>query len=158
MHSALGRGRSGTIFKTTLRGEVVALKICNLWQHPQYEREMINEVAIYRAFEDQQGLWVPRLKGAGYTAGGLFVVATEIACWPLEEVEILSYPERRAIQRALTFIHGYGFVHNGISKNNILINSSGSVFFIDFTFAALGSLKEFRRESKLLAGLLTSDV
>ena len=55
-------------------------------------------------------------------------------------------------------MHNYGFVDNDVGKNNILINSNGSVFFIDFTFQALGSRLDFRREAKLLAGLIKSDV
>jgi hypothetical protein len=45
----LGYGRSGKVFKAILRRETVALKICDLWQHPVYEEELINEVEVYHA-------------------------------------------------------------------------------------------------------------
>ncbi|CAG8458981.1 2391_t:CDS:2 [Paraglomus occultum] len=66
---------SGTVFKTILHGEQVLLKICDLWQHPDYEKE---------------GDCVPRFEGAGYTAGGLFTIATDIVGRPLEDAEIRS--------------------------------------------------------------------
>ena len=44
----LGSGRSGKVFKATFQQEEVALKICDIWQHPEYEAEMLNEVAVYK--------------------------------------------------------------------------------------------------------------
>lgn len=43
----LGNGRCGTVFKAVLRGEKVAFKLCDLWQYPEYEKEMLTEVKTY---------------------------------------------------------------------------------------------------------------
>lgn len=115
-----------------LHGEMVALKICDLWQHPDYEKELLNEVEVYHALKDLQGNFIPRLKGAGYTAGGLFTIATDIVGTPLEDVESLSEQERLVIQRALSSIHRYDFVHDDISRENILIERSGHQFYAFF--------------------------
>ncbi|KAH7885486.1 hypothetical protein F5I97DRAFT_1885976, partial [Phlebopus sp. FC_14] len=107
----LGSGRSGTVFKANLHGETVALKICDLWQHPEYKKELLHEVEVYHALEDLQGDCIPRLKGAGYTAGGLFAIATDIVGRPLK-----------------ASVHRRGFVHNDIRKDNILIKRNGRRF------------------------------
>ena len=153
----LGKGRSGTVFKAILHGEIVALKVCDLWQHPDYEKELLNEVEVYHALKDLQGYCIPRLKGAGYTAGGLFAIATDIVGSPLEDVESLSDQELRIIQSALLSIHQHGFVHKDIHCNNILVKYNGNKFhasFIDFAFSGGGSSGDFQKEMRSLMGLL----
>ena len=152
----LGRGCTGTVFKAVLRGETVALKTCDLWQHPDYEKELLNEVEVYHALEDLQGYCIPRLKGAGYTAGGLFAIATDII-GSLEDAESLSDRERLVIQTALSSIHRHGFVHNDIRKDNILIRRNGRqfhAFFIDFAFSKQGFRRDFLNEVRSLRALL----
>ena len=61
----LGSGRSGKVFKATFQQEEVALKICDIWQHPEYEAEMLNKVAVYRHLKGLQGHRIPKFKGAG---------------------------------------------------------------------------------------------
>ncbi|KAF8648911.1 hypothetical protein AX16_006133 [Volvariella volvacea WC 439] len=154
--SVLGSGRTGTVFKAVLHGEVVALKICDLWQHPDYEKELLNEVEVYHALKDLQGDCVPRFKGAGYTAGGLFIIATDIVGRPLEHAKSLSDEERQVIQRALLSIHRHGFIHNDIREDNILIERNGHQFYaslIDFAFSKKGCRRDFRKEMGSLARL-----
>ncbi|CAG8659745.1 17352_t:CDS:2, partial [Funneliformis caledonium] len=155
--NVLGTCRTGTVFKAILHGELVALKICDLWQHPDYEKELLNEVEVYNALKDLQGDCVPRFKGAGYTAGGLFIIATDIVGRPLEDAESLSDQEYLVIQTALSSIHRHGFVHNDIRKENILIKRSSYKFyasFIDFAFSKQGCKRDFQKEMKSLARLL----
>lgn len=71
MIDVLGNGCCGTVFKNVLRGEKVAFKLCDLWQYPEYEKEMLTEVKTYMFLEQLQGRTIPKLKGAGYTAGGV---------------------------------------------------------------------------------------
>ena len=153
----LGTGRTGTVFKAILYGEVVALKICDLWKHLDYEEDLLNEVKVYHALKNLQGYCIPKFKGAGYTAGGLFAIATDIVGSPLEDVKSLSDQEDIVIQTALSSIHCHGFVHNDIREDNILIRRNGcqfSAFFIDFAFSKQGRPRDFQNEMGLLVSLL----
>ena len=87
--SLLGRGRTGSVYKATLHGEIVAFKVCDLWQHPEYKEELLNELDVFHALRDLQGVCIPSLVDAGYTAEGLFAIATTIAGTPLGDVESL---------------------------------------------------------------------
>jgi tRNA A-37 threonylcarbamoyl transferase component Bud32 len=153
----LGYGRSGTVFKAILHGETVALKICDLWQHPDYEEELLNEVKVYYALKDLQGCCIPRLKSAGYTAGGMFAIATDIVGSPLEDEERLNAEECRIIRTALSCIHDHGFVHNDIDRDNILIKRDGYqtyAFLIDFALSKKGCKRDFQNEMESLSRLL----
>lgn len=59
------------------------MKVCDLYKHPDYEKEVLTEVAVYNALKAFQGLCIPRLNVAGYH-GLIFVIATEISGSPLE--------------------------------------------------------------------------
>ena len=101
-----------------------------MWQHSDYEKGLLNKVKVYHALKDLRGYCIPRFKGAGYTAGGLFAIATDVVGSPLEDVKSLSDQEHLVI-------HSHGFVNNDIRKDNILIKHNGSQFFasfIDFAF------------------------
>jgi hypothetical protein len=71
MIDVLGTRRCGTVFRAVFRGEEVAVKLCDLWQHPDYEKEMLTEAKAYMCLEQLQGRTIPKLKGVGYTAGRL---------------------------------------------------------------------------------------
>lgn len=155
----LGNGRCGTVFKAVLRGEKVAFKLCDLWQYPEYEKEMLTEVKTYMSLEQLQGRTVPKLKGAGYTAGGFFAIATEIAGSPIE-VEELSDQERNETVKALSNIHDHGILHKDICPENILIQRHRygfKVVFIDFAFSERVSNKEEPKKEmailKMMLGL-----
>lgn len=47
----LGEGRTGRVFHAVWQGEPVALKICDLYKNPEYEDEILTEVAAYEALE-----------------------------------------------------------------------------------------------------------
>lgn len=153
----LGNGRCGTVFKAVLRGEKVAFKLCDLWQYPQYEKEMLTKVKTYMSLEQLQGRTIPKLKGAGYTAGGFFAIATEIAGSPIE-VEELSDQERNEIVKALSDIHDHGVLHKDIRPENILIERHRDgfrVMFIDFAFSkGVSNKEESKKEMAILNMML----
>ncbi|KAF9199712.1 hypothetical protein BGZ59_003739, partial [Podila verticillata] len=114
-------------------GEPVALKICDLYKNPEYEDEILSEVAAYKALAVLQGVCIPRFKTAGYD-GGIFAIAMEVAGSPME-VDKLSYRERLKIVDSLSLIHQHGILHNDIRLYNVLVrryNNGFQVRFIDF--------------------------
>jgi len=159
----LGEGRTGRVFRAGWRGEIVAVKICDLYQHPDYEEEVLTEVAAYDALKALQGLCIPHFKLAGYD-GGIFVIATEIAGSPLE-VDKLNHQELLEVVDKLSLIHTYGILHNDIRPDNILIRRHDDgikVCFIDFAMSKrTGSKLELKNEiiklEKLL-GLLVGEI
>ena len=62
----LGEGRSGRVFQAVWRGQTVAVRICDLYQKPQYEEEVLTKAAVYNTLKSLQGYCVPRLRVAGY--------------------------------------------------------------------------------------------
>ncbi|KAI9241659.1 MAG: hypothetical protein BYD32DRAFT_405221 [Podila humilis] len=129
----LGEGRTGRVFRAMWQGEPVALKVCDLYKNPEYEDEILTEVAAYKALEALQGVCIPRFKTAGYD-GGIFAIAMEIAGSPME-VDKLSYQERLKIVDSLSLIHQHGILHNDIRLYNVLVcryNNEFQVCFIDF--------------------------
>jgi serine/threonine protein kinase len=156
--NVLGDGRSGKVFRAVWQKEEVALKVCDLSKHPDYEEEMLTEVEVYHALEDLQGHYIPKLKAAGYAYGKMFfLVATEIVGSPVE-VNSLNDQERYEIVKALSQIHGHGFLHKDIRAENILFQHSDDGFrvsFIDFTLSKRNNKKiEFVIEMRQLKSLL----
>ncbi|KAG0277030.1 hypothetical protein BGZ95_006653 [Linnemannia exigua] len=128
----LGQGRTGRVFQAKWQGDPVALKVCDLYKNPEFEDEILSELATYRALMILQGVYIPRLKAAGYD-GGLFSLAMDIAGTPVE-VDKLSYQERLTITKGLFLIHQHGIIHNDLRLENILVcyNNGFQVRFIDF--------------------------
>jgi hypothetical protein len=149
MADVLGEGRCGKVFKGTLRGERVAIKLCDLWQHLELHQEMLREAGVYVELGKLQGRDIPELKGVGYTAGGLFALMTEFGGSPIE-VENLNDEKRRVIKGVLASIHGEGILHGDIRSDNILVEEcyDGSrVKIIDFGFSRkFSSRNESERE------------
>ena len=153
----LGEGRCGTVYEAMFRGERVALKICDLWQHPKYHEEMLTEARAYMALEPLQGHCILKLKGVGYTAGGLFALVTELGGSPIE-VENLNDEMRERIIKALASIHAQGLLHGDIRHENILFSHCPNGFnitFIDFGFSRkISNLKEAQKEMIALKDIL----
>ncbi|KAG9064935.1 hypothetical protein KI688_003197 [Linnemannia hyalina] len=136
IQEVLGEGRNGRVFRAMWGDEQVALKTCDLYKNPEYEDEMLTEVAVYEALKVLQGVCIPHIKTAGYD-GGIFVVAMEIVGSPME-VDTLSHEERLKIVDHLSLIHQHGIVHNDIRPHNILVRRCDGGFqvrFIDFSLS-----------------------
>jgi serine/threonine protein kinase len=150
----LGEGRCGKVFEGILRGERVAIKLCDLWQHPEFHEEMLR---VYVELGKLQGHGIPELKGVGYTAGGLFALMTEFGGSPIE-VENLNDEKRRMIEGVLASIHGEGFLHGDVRSDNILVedcHDGPRVKIIDFGFSRkFSSRKESEREMAVLKKLI----
>jgi len=133
----IGTGRSGVVYQADFRKERVAIKICDIWQNREYHKEMLTETRTYLALSRLQGGVIPRLKGAGYTAGGLFALITELAGSPID-ARSLNNQECALARQALVCIHKCGYLHGDIRPSNILLQYCGGrpkVMFVNFTFA-----------------------
>jgi hypothetical protein len=133
----LGEGRCGTTFEGTLRGERVAIKLTDLWQYPVLHKEMLREARVYVKLGKLQGHGIPKLKGVGYTAGGLFALMTEFGGSPIQ-VENLDDKMREMIVGVLANIHVEGYLHGDVRCENILVEYcqyGPRIRFIDFGFS-----------------------
>jgi tRNA A-37 threonylcarbamoyl transferase component Bud32 len=153
----LGEGRCGNVFEGTFRGEKVVIKLCDLWQHPELHDEMLREARTYVELGKLQGHGIPKLKGVGYTAGGLFALMTEFGGWPIE-VENLNDEKRKMILGVLASIHGEGFLHGDLRCENILIehyHNNPRITFIDFGFSRkFSNNKESKSEMAALQKMI----
>ena len=103
----LGAGRCGIVYEAIFHGDRVAVKIGDAWKFPAIEDEMINEAKNYMHSEKLQGITIPKLKGFGYTGGGLLALATEISGSPVR-IENLCDEERYEVIKALSSLHDLG--------------------------------------------------
>ena len=133
----------------------MAVKICDLYKQPQYEEEVLTEVAVYNTLKAIQRHCIPQFMFAGYD-GGLFVIVTEIGGFPLE-LDMLSHEERLNIVNQLSCIHSYDILHNDIRLDNILMrefDGGFKTYFIDFALSRRASRLEPSREMRKLECLL----
>jgi hypothetical protein len=149
----IGEGLSGRVFRGTLRGERVAIKLTDLWQYPQLHQALLGEAMVYVRLGNLQGHGIPKLKGVGYTAGGLFALIMELVGEPID-VEKLDDNMREMIVQVLASIHGQGFLHGDVRCDNILVeygDGGPRITFIDFGLSRkFSSLKESVREMTVL--------
>ena len=153
----LGGGRCGTVYEAIFRGDSVAVKIGDAWKFPGIEDEMINEAKTYMHLEKLQGITIPKLKGFGYTGGGLLAPATEIS-GSLVRIENLCDEERYEVIKALSSLHDLGVLHGDIRPSNILVQyqcGKANVKLIDLGFSRKSlNKKEARIEMNILKRML----
>ena len=152
-YQILGTARSGTVFRAVLNRKMVALKLCDLWQNPQIEAKLTNEVCVYNSLRSLQGIFIPKLRAAGYTAAGFFIIATDIARMPIEDAGFLSAQACQVIQQA---IHHQDFIHGDIRlkyssqrqwcANIIDFAFAGSEFSVSSLGAKHGQRTEFKNQ------------
>ena len=98
-----------------------------------------------------------KLKGVGYTGGGLFALVTELGGSPIE-VENLNDEMRERIIKLLASIHAQGLLHGDIRRENILIrycHDGFNIMFIDFGFSRkISNRKESQKEMIALKVIL----
>jgi serine/threonine protein kinase len=133
------------------------IKLTDLWQHPELHEEMLREARAYVELGKLQGHGIPKLKGVGYTAGGLFALMTEFGGSPIE-VENLNDKMREMIVGVLASIHGEGFLHGDLRCENILVeycHDGPRITFIDFGFSRkFSSRKESEGEMAALKAMI----
>jgi serine/threonine protein kinase len=156
MMDVLGGGRSGSVYRALFRHEIVAIKDGDIWQAPHYEAQSLTEIDIYVALEGLQGDIILQFKGAGYSAGGLLLLITELAGSPID-TNNLSNLERGEITTALSRIHSEGVIHNDIRSENILIErhpKSFTIKIIDFVLSKRSANKNEAKRKMLSLKLM----
>ncbi|PKY33571.1 kinase-like protein [Rhizophagus irregularis] len=136
--SILGEGRSGKILLCEFRGNTIALKSADLSKTPlDIVEEMKKEVEIYKILADIQGKYIPKLICYDYYGGGMsFVIGMTIVGTPLCNDHKLTKQQKAQALKVLKKIHDHKILHNDIWKENILVDSKGNVFLIDFGMAS----------------------
>ncbi|PKK61953.1 kinase-like protein [Rhizophagus irregularis] len=163
--SILGEGRSGKTLLCEFRGNTIALKSADLSKTPlDIVEEMKKEVEIYKILADIQGKYIPKLICYGYYGGGMsFVIGMTIVGTPLCDDHKLTKQQKAQALKALKKIHDHGILHNDIREENILVDSKGNVFLIDFGMASRDDFhknrtvfnEELRQFSRLLDKYIT---
>jgi serine/threonine protein kinase len=147
MMDVLGSGRSGAVYRARFLYEIVAIKACDIWQVPHCEAEILSEIDIYMVLERLQGDVIPQFKEAGYSAGGLLRLITELSGSPID-TNNLSDLERGEIITALSRIHSEGVIHNDIRPENILIEHHPKSFTIKIIDFALSKQSTSKNEAE----------
>jgi predicted Ser/Thr protein kinase len=134
----LGFGRSGKTLLCEFRGDEIALKIADLYKTPpDILKEMQKEAQIYiKDLKDIQGKYIPKLACYGYYGGGwCYAIGTTIVGTHLSHDNKIPKQQKPRALKALYEIHNRGVLHNDIRKENILLDSVGCVYLIDFGMA-----------------------
>jgi len=122
----LGAGACGIVYKATLDGSPVALKIANLSRNNRAMHEFANEIALYEALTEVQGEIIPQLVWYGPLDDGRgYGIATTL-CDPQH---LATEDEKSAVLRRLAEL---GVVHEDIREENFVRSPQGQLFVIDF--------------------------
>ena len=126
--SILGLGRAKVCYEQELG---IAIKHCDLFKNPEMLHELRNEVDIYHALLDLQGIYIPELKFFGHWQGLYCIGLSVHGTVP----NFLDIDQKERIIAILDIIHGYGILHGDIKKENLLLDDAGNTFIIDFGFS-----------------------
>lgn len=149
----IGEERTGAVFLAD--SNLTALKTLDIVKKPKLLPEIMNEISMYSKLESLQGRVVPRLRYCGLVEGILFVVGFDYVG---NVPETLDENQKRKLSKGLAEIHSMGILHGDIRLGNIVVDSMGNPFIIDFTFSKIESdpelfEEEFSRMQNLLSAL-----
>jgi tRNA A-37 threonylcarbamoyl transferase component Bud32 len=132
----ISRGFSGKVFKCIYYDEIVALKICDVYDNPKGLDQILHKVDVYNQLQDLQGVIIPKLVFSGYDTG-IFILATLFIEGHDEKLDITR------VQNALNLLKEKGVEHGDSAPNNIIIrDSDDSVWIIDLGIATLENSKK----------------
>jgi len=141
----IGYGRIGPVYRQTLQGRDVAVKLLiltvkreidDLWMYPHVLREELsNEVDVYRHLRSLQGKTIPVLLWHGTLIEGMAdALATEYCGSQLPEV--LSEEQKVSAMQALDSLHEHGVLHGDVAARNFVWKDK-HIRILDFGFAKL---------------------
>lgn len=151
----LGEGKQSVVYRGLKNGLSVAVKLQrkNETDNESHSIHFRREAAFLASFQDP---CLPQILDVGESEGLAYFVQEFI-----DGVDLHQYIAQNdltleqiltlgmSLARVLDKIHRYGIVHRDIKPKNILINSSGQAFLIDFGLAARISNE---KNSEVLAG------
>lgn len=126
----LGEGRSGAVFKASLRGVPVAIKIES--KEAEDITALDRERAVYQRFEALQGVYLPkiacykvRVVGELYGLGMqvLKMLPVDFGCWSLEQ--------RNEVKQLLLALVNHGLFQQDLRAENFGINDEGKIVMYD---------------------------
>ena len=144
----IGEGRTGNVYMGD--SDTTALKTLDLSKNRRCIDEIQNEIKIYSLLHPLQGKVIPNFRYCGVVEGILFVLGLDFVG---EIPRHLSIHQKEELLRGLSEIHSYGVMHNDIRVENIVVDSTGKPFIIDFALASVThdsyklnvEFEEFRR-------------
>lgn len=154
----LGQGRNTRVCRGRVHGRSAAVKMVDLWQHPDMRQAFQHEADTYKRMMSIQGVHVPYLLAYGYIRGtGSYFIATSFEGYALSE-ECLDAPGPEKLQAPLSAVHACGILHNDMSPRNIAVVASGQVKILDFGNAATcRDLTVLHEETESALSILRSD-
>ena len=133
----LGQGRNTRVCRGTVNGRAAAVKMVDLWQHPDMKQALQHEVQMYNQMTSIQGVHVPYFLAYGYIRGtGSYFIATSFEGYGISE-DCLEAPGFEKLQASLSAVHMCGILHNDLSTRNMCVAASGQVKILDFGNAAM---------------------
>jgi predicted Ser/Thr protein kinase len=133
----LGEGRTGNVFLAD--SNLTALKTLDVSKRPHLIPEIQNEIAIYSRLTQLQGRVIPSFRYCGLAEGILFVVGLDYSG---KVPSRLDQNQKEVLVEGLSEIHSYGILHGDIRLENIVVDSAGHPFIIDFALSSLESNPE----------------
>ncbi|KAI3655399.1 hypothetical protein MP638_005306, partial [Amoeboaphelidium occidentale] len=148
----IGEGRTGSVFLAD--SNLTALKTLDISKRPKLLPEILNEISIYSKLESLQGRIIPTLRYCGLVEGILFVVGFDYAGRVPKK---LDDDQKRKLLDGLAEIHSIGILHGDIKPENIVVDSEGNPFIIDFAFSKIESDPElFEEEFAMFQRLISA--
>jgi hypothetical protein len=148
----IGEGRTGNVFLAD--SNLTALKTLDVSKRPHLVPEIQNEIAIYARLKPLQGRVIPSFRYCGLVEGILLVVGLDYSGKPPSR---LNQNQKAALVHGLSEIHSYGILHGDIRLENIVVDSDGHPFIIDFALSSFESNPEkLNEELDQLRTLLSS--
>jgi len=154
----IGCGRIGPVYRQTLHGRDVAVKLLiltvqreidGLWMYPYSLREeLANEVEVYNHLRSLQGKTIPVLLWHGTLVEGMAdALATEYCGTELPNP--LSEEQKWSAMHALESLHEHGVLHGDVASRNFVCKDK-EIRLLDFGFS---KFRENVTEAEWLEGV-----
>jgi predicted Ser/Thr protein kinase len=146
----LGTGRCKVFEELTYN---MALKAFDASEHADLVQELHHEAAVYLTLTKLQGKYIPRLVWYGVFNG----TCEGIGISPIGSVpSSLTEEQKKQLSDGIRAIHKLGVLHGDLKIQNVLLDTHGKAYLIDFGFAVLSAGQELLvQEEEQFAKLLS---